>query len=191
MSHYRSNLRDLLFNLFEVFDVEQSLGKGPYADIDADTARSILAETDRLARGDLAPRSPARDRAPPVYDPATFSVKMPEAIRTSFQRFMAAEFWRLDIPEALGGTPAPRALWWAFAEMVLGSNAPIWMYASGPSFANTLYVEGTPEQQEWAKLFAEKQWGSTMVLTEPDAGSDVGAGRTRAVPQPDGSRRIQ
>ena len=191
MSHYRSNLRDLLFNLFEVFDVEQSLGKGPYGDIDADTARSILAETERLAREDLAASYASGDRTPPVYDPATFSVTMPDAFRKSFETFMAAEFWRLDIPEALGGTPAPRALWWAFAEMILGSNAPIWMYASGPSFAHTLYVEGTAEQKEWAKLFAEKQWGSTMVLTEPDAGSDVGAGRTRAVPQPDGTWHIE
>ncbi len=191
MSHYRSNLRDLLFNLFEVFDVEQSFGEAPYADLDADTARSILAETERLAREDLAASYASSDRTPPVYDPATFSVTMPDAFRKSFDAFMAAEFWRLDIPEALGGTPAPRALWWAFAEMILGSNAPVWMYASGPSFAHTLYVEGTPEQKEWAKLFAEKQWGSTMVLTEPDAGSDVGAGRARAVPQPDGTWHIE
>jgi alkylation response protein AidB-like acyl-CoA dehydrogenase len=65
------------------------------------------------------------------------------------------------------------------------------MYASGPSFANTLFREGTPEQKEWARLFVEKQWGATMVLTEPDAGSDVGAGRTRAIPQPDGSWHIE
>ena len=104
---------------------------------------------------------------------------------------MDAEFWRMDLPSGLGGTPAPRALWWAFAEMVLGSNAPIWMYASGPSFATTLWREGTDEQKRWAKLFVEKRWGSTMVLTEPDAGSDVGAGRTKAIPQPDGSWHIE
>src|SRR5262245_499534 len=75
--------------------------------------------------------------------------------------------------------------------MVLGSNAPIWMYASGPSFAHVLHREGTPEQKAWAKLFIEKRWGSTMVLTEPDAGSDVGAGRARAVQQPDGSWHIE
>ena len=75
--------------------------------------------------------------------------------------------------------------------MVLGANAPIWMYSSGPSFAHVLHVEGTEEQKKWAKLFVDKQWGSTMVLTEPDAGSDVGAGRTRAIPQPDGSWHIE
>jgi hypothetical protein len=191
MSHYKSNVRDLEFNLFEVFGVERTLGQGPYADIDVDTVRSILAEVERLAREDLAASYTDGDRNPPVFDPATHSVHMPDSFRKSFEAFMASEFWRLDLPTDLGGTPAPRALWWAVAEMILGSNAPVWMYASGPAFAHTLFVEGTPEQKEWAKLFAEKQWGSTMVLTEPDAGSDVGAGRTRAVPQPDGSWHIE
>ena len=54
-----------------------------------------------------------------------------------------------------------------------GSNAPIWMYSNGPSFAHVLKMEGTEEQQKWAQLFIDKQWGSTMVLTEPDAGSNT------------------
>jgi alkylation response protein AidB-like acyl-CoA dehydrogenase len=196
MSHYKSNLRDLEFNLFEVFGAEGGaahpvLGVGPYAEVDADTARSVLAEVDRLAREDLAASYADGDRHPPVFDPATHTAPVPEAFRRSFQTFMDAEFWRLDLPTELGGTNAPRMLWWSLAELVLGSNAPIWMYASGPSFAHTLFREGTPEQKEWAKLFVEKQWASTMVLTEPDAGSDVGAGRTRAIPQADGSWHIE
>ncbi|WP_432983389.1 acyl-CoA dehydrogenase [Dactylosporangium sp. CA-233914] len=191
MTHYKSNLRDLEFNLFEVFGVDKVLGQGPYGDVDVDTARSILGEVDRLAREDLAASYTDGDRNPPVYDPATFSVRMPEKFRQSYEAFMAAEFWRLDLPAELDGTAAPRALWWSLAELVLGSNAPIWMYASGPSFANTLRIEGTEEQKKWAKLFVDKRWGSTMVLTEPDAGSDVGAGRTKAIPQPDGSWHIE
>jgi alkylation response protein AidB-like acyl-CoA dehydrogenase len=191
MTHYKSNLRDLEFNLFEVFGVDKVLGQGPYGDIDIDTARSILAEVDRMAREDLAASYADADRNPPVFDPATHSVKIPESFRKSYDAFMAAEFWRLDLPAELDGTSAPRALWWALAEMVLGSNAPIWMYASGPSFANTLRIEGTEEQKRWAKLFVDRQWGSTMVLTEPDAGSDVGAGRTKAIPQADGSWHIE
>ncbi|MFG2038840.1 acyl-CoA dehydrogenase [Dactylosporangium sp. NPDC048998] len=191
MTHYKSNLRDLEFNLFEVFGVDQVLGQGPYGDIDVDTARSILGEVDRMAREDLAASYTDGDRNPPVFDPATHSVRMPESFRKSYRAFMDAEFWRLDLPAELDGTAAPRALWWSIAELVLGSNAPIWMYASGPSFANTLRIEGTEEQKRWAKLFVDRQWGSTMVLTEPDAGSDVGAGRTRAIPQPDGSWHIE
>ena len=193
MSHYKSNLRDLEFNLFEVFGGAGSavFGQGPYAEIDADTARSVLTEVDRLAREELAASYEIGDRKPPVFDPATHTAALPHEFHRSYEAFMASEFWRLDLPGELGGTNAPRILWWSLAEMVLGSNAPVWMYASGPSFAHTLYREGTPEQKEWAKLFVEKGWGSTMVLTEPDAGSDVGAGRARAIPQPDGSWHIE
>ena len=200
MSHYKSNLRDLEFNLFEVFagsgvtgdDGQHSvLGRGPFADVDADTARSVLSEVDRLAREDLAASYTVGDRTPPVFDPATHSADLPAEFRRSYHAFMDAEFWRLDLPADLGGTNAPRMLWWSLAELVLGANAPIWMYASGPSFAHVLHREGTPEQKEWAKFFIEKRWGSTMVLTEPDAGSDVGAGRARAIPQPDGSWHIE
>jgi alkylation response protein AidB-like acyl-CoA dehydrogenase len=189
MSHYQSNLRDLEFNLFEVFDTP--FGAGPYAEVDADTARSALTEIERLAREDLAASYADADRNPPVYDPATFKVTMPAGFAESFRTWMESEFWRFALPGELGGTPAPHAFIWAFAELVLGSNAPIWMYGSGPAFANVLFVEGTDEQKEWAKLFVEKKWGSTMILTEPDAGSDVGAGRTKATKQPDGSWHIE
>jgi hypothetical protein len=189
MTHYKSNLRDLEFNLFEVF--ETPFGTGPYADVDAETARGVLAEVDRLARVDLAASFAEADRNPPVFDPATHSVTVPDAFKKSFQAFMDSEFWLLDLPSTVGGTLAPRSLWWTIAEMVLGANPAVWMYSSGPSFVNTILAEGTEEQKKWAQIFVDRRWGSTMVLTEPDAGSDVGAGRTKAIPQPDGSWHIE
>ncbi|MCA2212827.1 acyl-CoA dehydrogenase [Jidongwangia harbinensis] len=191
MTHYQSNLRDLEFNLFEVFGADRAFGQAPFDEIDMDTARDVLAEVNRLAREDLAASYTDADRNPPRFDPATHTAPLPESFKKSYQAFMDSEFWRLDLPPELGGTPAPRALWWAIAEQILGANAPIWMYSSGPSFAHVVHVEGNAEQKRWAKIFVDKQWGSTMVLTEPDAGSDVGAGRTRAVPQPDGSWHIE
>jgi alkylation response protein AidB-like acyl-CoA dehydrogenase len=191
MTHYKSNLRDLEFNLFEVFGADKAFGQAPFDEIDLDTARDVLAEVNRLAREDLAASYTDADRNPPRFDPATHTAPLPESFKKSYQAFMDSEFWRLDLPAELGGTQAPRALWWALAEQILGANAPIWMYSSGPSFAHVLHVEGTDEQKKWAQLFIDKQWGSTMVLTEPDAGSDVGAGRTRAIPQPDGSWHIE
>ncbi|MFK3982679.1 acyl-CoA dehydrogenase [Micromonospora sp. NPDC050397] len=191
MSHYKSNIRDLEFNLFEVFGADQVLGQEPYTDLDVETARSILAEVGRLAREDLAASYADGDRNPPVFDPTTHSAPLPASFKKSYQALMDSEFWRMDLPPELEGSNAPRALWWSLAELILGANAPLWMYASGPSFAHTLYVEGTERQRDWAKLFVEKQWGSSMVLTEPDAGSDVGAGRTRAIPQPDGSWHLE
>ncbi|GAA4210967.1 acyl-CoA dehydrogenase [Actinocatenispora rupis] len=191
MGHYKSNLRDLEFNLFEVFGTADRLAKPPFEEIDEDTARGLLAEIDRFAREELATSYADADRNPPVFDPATHTVKLPESFRKPFLAMMDAEYWRMDIPEEMGGTSAPRALWWSAAEMILGANPAAFMYAAGPSFAGALYADGTDEQRAWAKLFTEKRWGATMVLTEPDAGSDVGAGRTKAYKQEDGTWRIE
>ena len=191
MSHYKSNLRDLEFNLFEVLRRQDVLGAEPYPDLDEETARGILDEVNRLAAGPVAESFAEADRNPPVFDPATHSVRMPEAFKKSYRAFMDAEWWRLEMPPELGGTGAPRSLGWAVAELILGANPAVWMYASGPSMAKVLDKVGTPAQKRFARQAIERGWGATMVLTEPDAGSDVGAGRTKAVQQPDGTWHIE
>jgi hypothetical protein len=191
MGHYQSNLRDIEFNLFEVFDREQVLGSGPYAEMDADTARSVLTEIARLAEGELAESFADADRNPPVFDPATSTVTLPASFKKSYRALMSAEWFRLDLPEHLGGTGAPPSLRWAAAELILGSNPAAFMYMSGPGFGAILDELGNADQKRIAQLMVDKQWGSTMVLTEPDAGSDVGAGRTKAIAQPDGSWHIE
>jgi alkylation response protein AidB-like acyl-CoA dehydrogenase len=191
MSHYKSNLRDIEFNLFEVLRRQDVLGQPPYPELDEETTRSILDEMDRLATGPLADSFAEADRNPPVFDPVTGTVTMPEAFKRSYRAYMDAQWWRLDVPPGLGGTGAPRSLHWAIAELVLGANPAIWMYASGPSMAQVLWLAGTPEQQRFAQIAIDRGWTSTMVLTEPDAGSDVGAGRTKAIAQPDGTWHIE
>ena len=191
MSHYKSNLRDINFNLFEVLRRQDLLGTPPYADLDEETVRSILDEVNRLATGPLADSFTEADRNPPVFDPATGTVRMPEAFKRSYRAYTDGQWWQLDLPPGLGGIGAPRSLHWAMAELVLGANPAIWMYASGPSMAQVLWLVGTPEQQRFAQLAVERGWTSTMVLTEPDAGSDVGAGRTKAIAQPDGTWHIE
>ena len=191
MGHYKSNLRDIEFNLFEVLRRQDLLGREPYADLDEQTVRGILAEVDRLAGGPLADSFADGDRNPPVFDPETSSVRLSEPFRKSFRALMDAQWYRLGLPAGLGGTGAPRSLTWSLAELILGANAAVWMYAGGPSFANVLWTIGTPEQRRFAELAVEREWGATMVLTEPDAGSDVGAGRTKAIEQPDGTWHIE
>jgi alkylation response protein AidB-like acyl-CoA dehydrogenase len=191
MSHYKSNLRDIEFNLFEVLDRQELLGSGPFADVDSETARDMLAEVNRLAIGPLAESFADADRNPPVFDPATGTVTLPESFRKAFHALMDAEWWRLAVPPELGGTVVPRSLAWAVAEFILGANPAAWMYTNGPTFATILWRIGTPEQRRFAELAVEREWGATMVLTEPDAGSDVGAGRARAVEQPDGTWHIE
>jgi hypothetical protein len=191
MGHYKSNLRDIEFNLFEVLGTDARLGAGPFAEIDLDTARGLLEEVRRLAEGPLAASYVDADRNPPVFDPATNSVKMPDSFKKSYRAWQDAEWWRLESTPDFGGTTAPRSLVWGMAEMVLGANPAIWMYHCGPAFANIIHEVGTREQHKIGKLIVDKEWGATMVLTEPDAGSDVGAGRAKAIPQPDGSWHIE
>ena len=191
MGHYKSNLRDIEFNLFEVFGRADIMGTGPYADMDVDTARSVLAEVERLSSNELAESFADADRNPPVFDPAAGTVTMPKSFHKSFTALMDAEWYRLDLPEHLGGTGAPPSLRWAAAEMMLGANPAAFMYMTGPGFGSIIDRLGTPEQKKLAQLMVDRRWGATMVLTEPDAGSDVGAGRTRALQQPDGSWHIE
>lgn len=191
MTHYKSNQRDLEFNLFEVFGAGERMGKGPYAEMDVDTARDVLDEVNRLATGILSESFVSSDRVPPVYDPAAKTVTMPEDFKKSYKALMDAEWWRLDLPEHLGGSGAPPSLRWAAAELLLGANPGAFLFMSGPGFAAILDALGNKDQKRWGELMIEKRWGATMVLTEPDAGSDVGVGRTKAIEQADGSWHIE
>ncbi|HEV2889403.1 MAG TPA: acyl-CoA dehydrogenase [Frankiaceae bacterium] len=192
MGHYKSNLRDIEFNLYEVLGTNERLGVGPYADMDMDTARNVLREVERLATEDFAASFEEGDRTPPTFDVATGSVTLPPGLRKSLDAFFQGEWFRLDLPEHLGGYGAPASLRWACAELLCGANAPAFMYAVGPLFAKILDGIATDEQKErFVKPMIDRHWGATMVLTEPDAGSDVGAGRTRAIQQPDGTWHVE
>ena len=191
MSHYKSNVRDIEFNLFEVMGLGDDLASGPYADLDEDTLRGIVREVARLAEGPLAESFADADRNPPVFDPATNSVTLPESFKKSWRILQDAEWWRLQTIPELGGTEVPRSIVWAVAEQVLGANPALHMYMAGSPFAGILYANGTDEQKKMAQTMIDKGWGATMVLTEPDAGSDVGAGRTKAVQQEDGAWHIE
>jgi alkylation response protein AidB-like acyl-CoA dehydrogenase len=191
MSHYKSNVRDIEFNLFEVFGSNALLEQPPFDELDEDTARGIIREVAKLAEGPLAASFAEGDRTPPVFDPDTHSVTMPEGIRKSFQALLDSEWWRLETIPELGGQLAPRTVVWAVAEQVLGSNPSLHMYMAGAPFAGILYKNGNETQKKIAQLMVDRRWGSTMVLTEPDAGSDVGAGRAKAVEQPDGSWHLE
>ncbi|TQL66763.1 hypothetical protein FB381_0628 [Nocardioides albertanoniae] len=190
MGHYKSNLRDIEFNLFEVFGADKVLGTGPYADLDVDTAKEILTEVERLCREDLAESFEDADRNPPVFDPKTNTAPVPASFKKSYDAFMESGFWSLTAPEEIGGQAAPSSVVWAMAEMLLGANPAIWMYAAGPFFSKVVYENGTDRDKRIAEIMVEKLWGATMVLTEPDAGSDVGAGKTVATPNEDGSWNI-
>ena len=190
MSHYIANLRDIEFCLFDLLGREKVMGIAPYGDVDRDTSVGMLEEMKRLCENDLAESFVEGDRIGTVFNKETGNVTLPESFKKSYKAYVDGEWWRLDAPVELGGMKVPPSVRWAMAEMVLGSNPAIHIYASGYAFAQVAYVLGTEKQKKIAKHMVEKHWGATMQLTEPDAGSDVGAGRTKAVDQGDGTWHI-
>ncbi|MFI7665616.1 acyl-CoA dehydrogenase [Nocardia sp. NPDC049526] len=191
MGHYKSNVRDLEFNLFEVLGLDVVLRSGEFGDLDGATARVMLAEAARMAEGPLAESYADADRNPPVFDPVSHSVRLPESFKKSVRAWYDGDWWRVGKPEAVGGVPAPQMLSWAIQEFALGAQPAAWMYITGPSMAMHVHRSGTDLQRHWGRFAVQRNWGASMVLTEPDAGSDVGAARTRAIPQPDGTWHIE
>jgi len=187
VGHYKSNVRDLEFNLFEVLHLEKILASGEFGDLDAESIRDMLGEAARLAEGPLAESFADSDRHPPTFDPDTHAVTLPAAFKKSLRAWQHGEWFRIGLSEDVGGVPAPSMLAWAINEFPLGAQPAAFMYLAGPVLAGILHEEGNAQQRHWAAMAVERNWGATMVLTEPDAGSDVGAGRTKAVEQPDGT----
>ena len=190
MSHYTANLRDIEFCLYDLLGREKVLGTSIYSEIDRETASGMLEEMKRLCENDLAASFVDGDRIGTDFNKATGDVKLPESFKKSYRAYMDQEWWRIDAPVEIGGTKIPASVRWAIAEMVLGSNPAVHIYASGTSFAQVAYYLGNEQQKKIAKLMVDKDWGATMQLTEPDAGSDVGAGRSKAVEQADGTWHI-
>jgi alkylation response protein AidB-like acyl-CoA dehydrogenase len=180
MSHYKSNRRDIEFNLFEYLKVGEYYGKTPFASFDEDTARDALREVDRLATDEFAASFVAADRNPPEL--VNGEVKLPSEVKASLDAMYDGDWHLLGLDENLGGFGAPDSLRWATSEMFIGADPATFLYASGGLMARVIAAEGTQEQiEKWAIPMVENRWGATMVLTEADAGSDVGAGTSKAV----------
>lgn len=191
MGHYKSNVRDIEFNLFEVLGIGELLDGGAYGDLDTDTVRTILGEVAKLAEGPVAESFADADRHPVEFDAPHHTIVIPGPLRKTVEAVNEAGWSRLGLPEGMGGVPAPAPVVWAIGEMIVSANASASFFNMGPLMAGVLYNLGTEVQKHWAKTGFERGWAGTMVLTEPDAGSDVGAGRTKAFAQADGTWHIE
>ena len=190
MGHYRSNVRDLEFNLFEVLGLDALLDSGAYGDLDTATVREILREVARFSEGPIADSFVGADRNPPQFIPSEHTIRVPDSVRSAVAAFKDAGWWRIGLSEVIGGMPAPAPVTWAVNEMMVCANPAIQWY-SVPVMSQVLALVGTERQKRWARIGLERGWTGTMALTEPDAGSDVGAGRTKAIPQSDGTWHIE
>jgi alkylation response protein AidB-like acyl-CoA dehydrogenase len=180
-NHYKSNLRDIHFNLFESLDIgATTLSHTPYTSVDAQTVRELLTTFEKFCTDKIAPSFSEADKVPLKMDEQG-NVFLPKGLKQAIIDFHEAGWHLFDMPEDLGGMSAPRSAYWAAFEMLVGANPPAALFLFG-NFATKILLElGTESQKKrYVSNFLERHWGATMVLTEPDAGSDVGAGRTKA-----------
>ena len=190
MGHYKDNLRDIEFNLFEMSGLKARLADGAYGDLDEMVVRDVLDGVAHLATHEFGASWVSGDRNPPVFDAVQRTVTLSQELKASYRAVIESGLTTVDLPVELGGSGAPAAVRWGIAELLLGANPALYLYLSGYPWAAILWRMGNDHQRKLAQLSIERGWGASMVLTEPDAGSDVGAGRTKAEEQADGTWHI-
>ncbi len=185
--------RDVRFVLFEVLETEK-LGTRyeEYAEFDRDIYEEILDLAERIAVEKIYPANSEGDREGCQYDPSTAQVTIPASYHEPIGAFYEAGFLALGESPEIGGMGMPQSITQACNEMFMAGSVPMMMYPGlGHGAMMLVHNYGTDEQK---KLYTEKmlagEWGGTMCLTEPEAGSDVGALKTKAVKQPDGTYLI-
>ena len=180
--HYKSNLRDMFFNLFEVLEIGRTtLGKGPFKNLDEETMRDTLTQLEEFATKELAASFVEGDRTPLKFDEKTGTVTIPEGLKKTLHAVFENGWHLLEVEEELGGVGAPPTINWCASELTAGANPPAGFYAFGTFIGRIIHALGTDEQKKrFVKHIFDKRWAGTMQLSEPQAGSDVGEGRTRA-----------
>lgn len=188
MSHYRSDRAHTQFLLFDVLGAAELYGSASFPDFDRATAVDLLEHVEAFAHGQLAKSFAAGDSEGLRLDREAHTVTLPADLRDALAAHVGSDWLRLDLPPELAGTHVPPSLRWAATEFILGANPAVAMCSQLiPVVVTLLHRAGTAEQRRLAELILQRRWTVTMVLTEPDAGSDVGLGRTSARLQDDGS----
>jgi alkylation response protein AidB-like acyl-CoA dehydrogenase len=181
-SHYLPNLRDIFFNLFEVLRIDaQVLGQGRFANFDVDTAKASLEGLAEFVCAHIAPSFATGDTVALTLD-RDGNVTLPPAFREAIAAYYRDGWNKLELPEHLGGYGAPPSVAWAGFELMSGANAALAFYLLGNFHPKVIDALGTDlQKRRYLDNMLSAHWGGTMVLTEPDAGSDVGAGTTKAI----------
>jgi len=175
------------FVIWEQNDCADILNHEMYREFNKKTCSLILTEARALAIKELLPLLAEGDTEGVRYENGT--VQVPESFHRVFELVKEGEWNNLSVPAEMGGQGAPTFLGAAAAEYFMGANWPLFCYATmGNGTANMIQLYGTPEQKEtYVQKLTSAEWGGTMLLTESEAGSDVGALSTTAIKNPDGS----
>ncbi|HYO69052.1 MAG TPA: acyl-CoA dehydrogenase [Archangium sp.] len=179
-NHYKPNLRDLSFNLFEFLDIgRSSLGKAPFGDFDETAARQTLETFAEVCLKEMAPSFTEPEHNPPKLENGR--VTLPPGIQKAIAAYHESGMSQLELPVHQGGMGAPPSLGWAAFELMVGANPAVAFYTLAGVLARVIDRLGTEAQKKrFLPAMMERRWVGTMVLTEPDAGSDVGAARAKA-----------
>ena len=179
--HYKPNLRDIFFNLFEVLEIQTSvLGKPPFDSMDEATARAALEGLLEVMQAKWAPTFASGDREGAHFD-GKGNVTLPAGFIDALRAYYEGGWHNFELPERLGGFGAPPTIRWSAFELLAGANPSVCFYVLGCFMTTIIDALGTPAQKaRYVQNMVDRHWGATMVLTEPGAGSDVGAGTTKA-----------
>ncbi len=179
--------RDLDFVIWEQMKCEDILKHETYREFNKKTCDMILTEARALAVKELLPLLAEGDEEGVKFDSG--DVKVPDSFHRVYRLIREGEWNNLGVSLEMGGQGAPAFIGAAAAEYFVGANWPLYCYATmGNGTAYIINLYGTPEQKEkYVKKLTSAEWGGTMLLTESDAGSDVGALTTAAVRNSDGT----
>ncbi len=182
--------RDVKFILYEQFNLEELCQSERYGEFSKEMFDMALEAAQKLAEKELAPTNADGDARGVVLEQG--QVRVPESFKNPYQLFCEGGWVALAVDQDKGGQGFPTAMYVAATELFVAANQALMMYP-GLTIGAARLIEryGTEEQQEiyMSRMFTG-EWAGTMCLTEPQAGSDVGALRTKATRNPDGTYLI-
>ena len=190
MHEYQAPLQDMKFVLRELVDMELLAQLPGFGDMTPDLAESVLEEAAKFAGGVLSPLNRTGDLEGVRWQDG--NVLTASGWKQAYQRFTADGWNALSCPSEFGGQNLPRALSALIEEMWNGANVA---FALCPMLTrgaiDAIELRGSVAQRDmYLPKMVSGEWTGTMNLTEPQAGSDLSAVRTRAVPMGDGRYRI-
>lgn len=192
MQKYLVDERDLQFTLFEFLELEKMNEYNRFEHFDRAVYEETIRLAHRIAAEQLFPVNTAGHRQGCAYDPDTRSVRLPSGYKGAARALLDAGFLSISDDPAIGGTGMPLAIQSCSWELFCGAGGALMLFLMlGHGAALMIRHFGSPEQKAlYVPRLLSGEWGGTMCLTEPEAGSDVGALKTKAVLQSDGTYRI-
>jgi alkylation response protein AidB-like acyl-CoA dehydrogenase len=192
MSDYKAPLQDIGFVLDHLVDLDELCQLEAFKELDPVTLEGVIEENARFVQDVIAPLNHSGDQQGSVHDPATNTVATPAGFTDAYQQFVAGGWGGVPFPAEYGGGGFPWLIGLAMQEVLSSANMSFSMCPLLTQGAiDMLLHHGSEEQREvYLPKMVTGEWTGTMNLTEPQAGSDVGALTTKAVPAGDGSYRI-